>query len=63
MKQQFHGMDKRTGLEYGINADGMLYLGNKKSGYNLPDTLENRIIILEDFERYSQNETGAFLPR
>lgn len=51
---QFYGKDERTGIEYGINIDGILYLGNDKSGYNLYDTPENRERILRDFERYTK---------
>lgn len=42
--------DKETGLACGINDDGELFLGNKGSGYNLPDTPENREYILKDFD-------------
>ena len=52
--QEFYGKDKRTGIEYGINRYGMLYLGDNKSGYNLYDTTENRERILRDFERYTK---------
>ena len=34
----------------GINSDGDLFLGDDRSGYNLPDTPENRDFILADFE-------------
>ena len=34
--------NKQTGLSCGINDFGELFLGNKGSGYNLPDTPENR---------------------
>ena len=43
------------GLECGINADGNLFLGDDRSGYNLPDTTENREFVLADFERYKEN--------
>ena len=39
-------------LSCGINAEGDLFLGTSTSGYNLPDTPENREYILEDFERW-----------
>ena len=42
--------DERTGLECGINDDGELFLGNDRSGFNLPDTEENRESILRDFD-------------
>lgn len=41
--------NKQTGLSCGINDFGELFLGNKGSGYNLPDTPENREYILNDF--------------
>jgi hypothetical protein len=44
--------DERTGIEVGINDDGELFLGNDRSGFNLPDTEENREVILRDFEYY-----------
>jgi hypothetical protein len=44
--------DERTGIECGINDDGELFLGNDRSGFNLPDTEENREVILRDFEYY-----------
>lgn len=43
-------------IEYGINDDGNLFLGNKTSGYNLPDTKENRAKIEKDFERYTKED-------
>lgn len=45
--------DEETGLECGINDDGNLFLGNDGSGYNLPDTPENREYILNDFDRWN----------
>lgn len=53
--KKFYGKDERTGIEYGINIDGDLYLGNDSSGYNLRDTPENRERILADFKRYTSN--------
>jgi len=44
--------DERTGIEIGINDDGELFLGNSQSGFNLPDTEENREAILRDFDFY-----------
>lgn len=44
--------DERTGIECGINDDGELYLGDDRSGFNLPDTEENREVILRDFDFY-----------
>ena len=47
-----YGMpDSETG-EKAMN--GELFLGDNRSGYNLPDTPENREYILEDFERYNK---------
>lgn len=45
--------DEATGLMCGKNADGDLFLGNDGSGYNLPDTPENREYILNDFDRWN----------
>ena len=38
-----------NGVSCGVNDDGDLFLGNDRSGYNLPDTPENREYILSDF--------------
>jgi hypothetical protein len=46
--------DERTGIEAGINADGELFFGDDSSGYNLPDTPENREYIRRDFIRYTR---------
>lgn len=48
--------NKKTGLQCGINNCGELFLGDDKSGYNLPDTEENRQYVLADFDYY--NEEG-----
>jgi hypothetical protein len=48
--------DKReggTGISCGINDNGELFLGNDRSGYNLPDTEENRDYIINDFYYYT----------
>lgn len=37
-------------LECGINDDGDLFLGDNSSGYNLPDSIENREYILSSFD-------------
>ena len=37
--------NKKTGLQCGINDYGELFLGDDNSGYNLPDTPENREYI------------------
>ena len=44
--------DERTGIEIGVNTDGELFLGNDQSGFNLPDTEENRSILRRDFDFY-----------
>lgn len=46
--------DKRTGISCGINDDGNLFLGDDRSGYNLPDTPENRERIIDEFLYYTQ---------
>lgn len=46
--------DKETGIACGINDYGELFLGNKESGYNLPDTPENREYILRDFDYWTR---------
>lgn len=43
--------DKQTGIEIGTNTDGDLFFGNYYSGYNLPDTIENRLHIIDNFCR------------
>lgn len=45
-----------TGLQCGINDFGELFLGDDRSGYNLPDTDENRERILADFDYYNHEE-------
>lgn len=47
--------NKKTGLSCGINDNGDLFLGDNTSGYNLPDTEENREYILRDFEYYNRS--------
>lgn len=41
--------DEKTGIECGVNSDGDLFLGTNSSGYNLPDTMENREKIIADY--------------
>ena len=48
--------NKKTGLQCGINDFGDLFLGDDRSGYNLPDTSENRKRILADFNYYNRND-------
>lgn len=45
--------DKETGIQAGLNDYGELFLGGNGSGYNLPDTPDNREYIKADFERYT----------
>lgn len=47
---------KESGTQAGINDDGDLFLGNRDSGYNLPDTPQNRAYIKRDFDRYTREE-------
>jgi hypothetical protein len=48
--------NKQTGFQCGINDYGELFLGNDNSGYNLPDTPENRELIMNDFEYWNKGE-------
>lgn len=48
--------NEKTGLQCGVNDYGELFLGDDLSGYNLPDTPENREYILDDFERYNLDD-------
>lgn len=41
--------DSKTGIGCGINHHGDLFLGDNRSGYNLPDTKENRLKVINDF--------------
>lgn len=50
--------NEKTGLECGINAYGELYLGDNESGYNLPNTPENKARILADFDYWNKDEEG-----
>lgn len=43
--------DEKTGINAGRNAAGELFVGNDKSGANLPDTQENRKRLKAEFER------------
>lgn len=45
--------NKKTGLQCGINDYGELFLGDDSSGYNLPDTPENREYVKNDFDYYN----------
>ena len=46
--------DEETGVECGVNRDGDLFLGDDRSGCNLPDTSENRERILSAFYRLAK---------
>lgn len=46
--------NKATGLSCGINDLGELFLGDDESGYNLPDTPDNREFILAEFDFWNQ---------
>ena len=46
--------NKNTKLQCGINDFGELFLGDDRSGYNLPDTDENRERIIADFDFWNQ---------
>ncbi len=50
--------DKETGLQYGRNDDGELFIGDNFSGGNAPDTPENREMMVRDFCR----TTGRVMP-
>lgn len=47
--------NEKTGLECGINDDGNLFLGDSRSGYTVPNTPENRRMILEAFDFYNDD--------
>ena len=42
------------GLYCGIQKDGLLFCGFPASGYTLPDTPINRILIQADFDRWQK---------
>ena len=44
-----------NGYSCGINDDGDLFLAGDGSGYNLPDTPDNRAYILKDFDYYTKD--------
>lgn len=51
--------DEKTSIECGINNQGELFLGDDKSGYNLPDTPENREKVINDFCWYTGRPKSA----
>ena len=46
--------NKKTGLQCGLNDFDELFLGDDRSGYNLPNTEENKIKILQDFDFWNK---------
>lgn len=54
--------DIRTGVSCGLNDFGELFFGNSHSGYNLPDTPDNRARVLADFNFWTKNP-ATILPR
>lgn len=54
--------DPEAVIEAGINADGELYFGGEGSGYNLPDTPENRRYIEADIKRYTGKDVSLGNP-
>lgn len=52
-------VDKRTGLSCGINDFGELFFGNNKSGYNLPDTPENKQYMADQWDAYIEGESNG----
>lgn len=55
--------NKKTGLSCGINDWGELFIGDNKSGANLPDTSENREYILEQFEHWNNRGKKIILDK
>lgn len=47
--------NKKTGLQCGLNNFNELFLGNDRSGYNLPNTVENKEKILQEFNFWNKN--------
>lgn len=52
--------NKETGLSCGINDDGNLFMGDNNSGYNLPDTPENRERVIKDFKDHNTVTTICY---
>lgn len=48
--------NKKTGLQCGINDFGEVFCGNDHSGYNLPDTPENREYVKRDFDFWNKEQ-------
>ena len=49
--------NKETGLSCGINNYGELFIGNHRSGANLPDTPENREYVIKQFNYWNIKES------
>ncbi len=61
MKVEVWMEDKKTGIQCGLNRYGKLFLGNSESGYNLPDTPENRERVIHDFCRITGRERPVIM--
>ena len=61
MKIEVWMEDKKTGIQCGLNRYGKLFLGNSESGYNLPDTPENRERVIHDFCRYTGRQRPVIM--
>lgn len=46
--------NKKTGLQCGVNDFNEVFLGDNRSGYNLPDTEENREKVKRDFDYWNR---------
>lgn len=46
--------NKKTGLQCGVNDFNEVFLGDNRSGYNLPDTEENRETVKRDFDYWNK---------
>ena len=49
--------NKETGLSCGINNYGELFIGDRRSGANLPDTPENREYVIKQFNYWNIKES------
>ena len=61
MKVEVWMEDKKTGIQCGLNRYGELFLGNSESGYNLPDTPENRERVINDFCRITGRQRPVIM--
>lgn len=48
--------NKVTGLSCGVNNWGELFIGDNRSGVNLPDTPENRDYVIKQFNYWNIKE-------